>query len=149
MAEIGFYHLERTPLDEALPKLLEKAVASGARVVLRAPDAGAVDHLNRLLWTYGNASFLPHGTAAEGWPEHQPIYLTALDENPNGADILVQVGGAVAAEIAGYRRVLDLFDGTNPVALVAARERWRGYKQDGHVLTYWQQKPQGGWEKKG
>jgi len=149
MVEIGFYHLDRTPLDEALPKLLEKALGSGARVLLRAPDSATVDRLNRLLWTYGEASFLPHGSAAEGWPEQQPIYLTAQDENPNGADILAQVGGATMADLTPFRRVLDLFDGTDPIALDAARARWRDYKQAGHVLTYWQQKPQGGWEKKG
>ena len=81
-------------------------------------------------------------------PEEQPIYLTALDENPNSADILVQVEGAEAGDLATYRRVLDLFDGADVDALAAARSRWRAYKDAGHALTYWQQKPQGGWDKK-
>jgi DNA polymerase-3 subunit chi len=149
MAEIGFYHLDGMTLDEALPKLLEKAVASGARVLLRAPDAAAVAHLNRWLWAYGQGSFLPHGAAEDGWPAEQPIYLTAEDERPNDADILVQVDGAEIADLAPYKRVLDLFDGTDPDALAAARERWRSYKQAGHGLTYWKRKPQGGWEKAG
>ena len=148
MAEIGFYHLDRMPLEEALPKLLEKAHGSGARMVIRAPDSAAVERLNLLLWTYSPSSFLPHGSAADGWAEEQPIYLTAQDENPNGADILVQVEGAEAADPGSYRRVLDLFDGADPEALAAARSRWRSYKDAGHVLTYWQQKPQGGWDKK-
>ena len=148
MAEIGFYPLDRMPLAEALPKLLEKAHGSGARIVLRAPDDAAVERLNRLLWTYNAASFLPHGSAADGMPEEQPIYLTALDENPNSADILVQVEGAEAGDLATYRRVLDLFDGADVDALAAARSRWRAYKDAGHALTYWQQKPQGGWDKK-
>ena len=148
MAEIGFYHLDRMPLEEALPKLLEKAYGSGARMVLRAPDPAAVERLNRLLWTFNASSFLPHGSAADGWAEEQPIYLTAKDENPNGADILVQVEGAEAGDLASYRRVLDLFDGSNAEALAAARIRWRAYKDAGHVLNYWQQKLQGGWDKK-
>lgn len=148
MAEIGFYHLDRLPLDDVLPKLLEKALASGARMVVRAPDTGTVERLNRLLWTYSQSSFLPHGSAADNWPEEQPIYLTALDENPNGADILVQVEGAEAGDLASYRRVLDLFDGGDGEALAAARARWRSYKDAGHVLTYWQQKAEGGWDKK-
>ena len=28
------------------------------------------------------------------------------------------------------------------------RARWRRLKDAGHELTYWQQTPQGGWEKK-
>lgn len=148
MAEVGFYHLDRMPLDEVLPKLLEKALGSGARMVLRAPDAEAVERLNRLLWTFSQSSFLPHGSAADGWSEDQPIYLTAVDEAPNGAEILVQVEGAEAADFTPYRRVLDLFDGGNAEALAAARARWRAYKDAGHALTYWQQKPEGGWDKK-
>lgn len=148
MAEVGFYHLDRAPLAEVLPRLLEKALGSGARMVVRAPNGDAVERLNRLLWTYGQASFLPHGSAADGWPEEQPVYLTAIEENPNGADILVQVEGAEAADIASYRRVLDLFDGGDEAALAAARARWRAYKDAGHALTYWQQKPEGGWDRK-
>ena len=30
MTEIGFYHLTRTPLERALPRILEKVLASGA-----------------------------------------------------------------------------------------------------------------------
>ncbi len=36
MTEIGFYHLRASPLDRALPQLLEKAYAGGHRVVVLA-----------------------------------------------------------------------------------------------------------------
>ena len=32
--------------------------------------------------------------------------------------------------------------------VLAARERWKGYKAGGHQLTYWQQTPAGRWEQK-
>ena len=35
MAEVGFYHLTRSPLEEALPRLLEKAYATGQRALVR------------------------------------------------------------------------------------------------------------------
>ena len=41
MAEVGFYHLLTMPLDRALPKLLERAVAGGERVVVIAGSRGA------------------------------------------------------------------------------------------------------------
>ena len=34
-----------------------------------------------------------------------------------------------------------------PVA--AARTRWTAYKDAGHAVKYWQQKPEGGWEQAG
>ncbi|HYU13358.1 MAG TPA: DNA polymerase III subunit chi, partial [Stellaceae bacterium] len=36
MAEIGFYHLLSTPLERALPRLLERARAQGHKIVIRA-----------------------------------------------------------------------------------------------------------------
>ena len=36
----------------------------------------------------------------------------------------------------------------DPVMVDAARKRWTQCKDAGHALTYWQQTPAGGWEKK-
>jgi DNA polymerase-3 subunit chi len=49
----------------------------------------------------------------------------------------------------GYKRVLEIFDGTNSLAVDAARERWSKYKNDGHNISYFQQSETGGWVKKG
>lgn len=148
MTEIGFYHLTRTPLERALPKLLEKVLAAGKRAVVRVGSQERVDFLNTALWTYEPSSFLPHGTAADGEAERQPIWLTAEDENPNGAEIVVLTDGATVGDIDGFERCLEMFDGRDDQAVEAARGRWRGYKESGHALTYWQQTESGGWEKK-
>jgi DNA polymerase-3 subunit chi len=42
MAEVGFYHLLSTPLERALPRLLERALGQGHRVVLQAGSAERV-----------------------------------------------------------------------------------------------------------
>jgi DNA polymerase III subunit chi len=147
MAEIGFYHLLATPLDRALPRLLERARAQGHRIVVRAASPERVEHLNALLWTYDEAGFLPHGSARDGNPAGQPIWLSDRDENPNGASMLILVDGAEAEDLASFARCADLFDGNDAAAVEAARERWRRAAAAGHSLTYWQQ-TEAGWEKK-
>jgi DNA polymerase III subunit chi len=147
MAEIGFYHLLATPLERALPRLLERARAQDYRIVLRAASAERVEHLNALLWTYDEASFLPHGAARDGNPAAQPIWLTAEPENPNGATMLVLVDGVAAGDLGDFARCADLFDGNDEAAVAAARERWRRAREAGHTLTYWQQTG-AGWERK-
>jgi DNA polymerase-3 subunit chi len=147
MAEIGFYHLLATPLERALPRLLERARAGGYRIIIRAASAERVEHLSALLWTYDDASFLPHGTARDGNPADQPIWLSDGDDNPNGAAMLVLVDGVEAADLAAFTRCADMFDGSDPAAVEAARERWRRAAAAGHTLTYWQQS-EAGWEKK-
>ena len=113
MADIGFYHLLTTPLERALPRLLERASGQGHRIVIRAASPERVEHLNALLWTYDDASFLPHGSGRDGNPAAQPIWLSDGAENPNGATILFLVDGVEAEEMAEFARCIDMFDGND------------------------------------
>lgn len=148
MTQIGFYHLLKLPLEQALPRLLDKAVAAGHRVVVRAASEARVEHLNLQLWTFSEESWLPHGSAADGEAAMQPIWLTQTDENPNNAKVLVICDGAAPASLDGFERCLDLFDGNDPEAVQAARRRWKAWKAAGHALVYYQQGQTGGWEEK-
>lgn len=152
MAEVWFYHLERWPLDKALPALLEKAIERGWRTVVQATGPERVSALDGVLWTYDDASFLPHGTAADGDREMQPVYLTDTDENPNGAVLRILVDGAdprllIAADPAAYQRIMVVFDGTNAEERARARQQWAELKSAGHSLTYWKQTEEGQWQK--
>jgi len=146
MTDIRFYHLTRWPLELALPKLLEKAMEADMRTVVRLGTEERVAFLNGVLWTYDPASFLAHGTAAEGGAASQPIWLTTGAENPNGARFLVLADGAEAGALDGYERCAEMFDGRDPDAVAAARARWKAYREAGHSLTYWQQTDSGGWQ---
>ena len=146
--EVLFYHLERQPLERVLPGLLEKSLERGWRAVVQASSPERVQMLNSLLWTYREESFLPHGSAKDGPAHRQPIYLTEGEDNPNGADIRFLVDGADLADLSGYVRVVYLFDGHDERAVQQAREQWSAAKASGCSVTYWQQGPRGGWEKK-
>jgi DNA polymerase-3 subunit chi len=146
MAEIGFYHLTRTSLDVALPKLLGRVLATGGRAVVKAVSEERVAALDTALWLCPDPDWLPHGTRATGEAELQPIWLTTDDEAPNGARHLFLVEGAESARLAAFERVFDLFDGRDEDAVAAARQRWAAAKAAGHSLTYWRQTERG-WEK--
>lgn len=146
MTEIGFYQLLATPLETALPKLLEKALARGLRASVAAGSAERAQALDAALWTYAPESFLPHGRAPALAAE-QPIWLSPDIENPNNAVLLVTLGGQIPARLEDWERVCDMFDGTDETALEAARGRWKTLKAAGHALSYWRQTTAGGWEK--
>ncbi|HWE76510.1 MAG TPA: DNA polymerase III subunit chi [Stellaceae bacterium] len=148
MGEIGFYHLKTTPLERALPRLLERALKDGYRALVVASSSERVEHLNQALWTYDDASFLPHGSARDGNADRQPIFLTASEGNPNAATMLVLVDGAHGTAIESFQRVCDMFDGNDEAAVEDARQRWREAKAAGHTLTYWEQ-TSSGWTKRG
>lgn len=147
MSDVRFYHLTRTGPDQALPQLLGRTLAAGQRALVLCGSEERVAALDAALWQCADPDWLPHGTAADGDADLQPIWLTTEDASANGARFLFLKDGAQTMRIGEFDRVFDLFDGTTDAAVAAARERWTTAKAAGHTLTYWQQGPRG-WEKK-
>ncbi len=123
--------------------LLGRTLAAGQRACVACPEPALLAALDRALWASADPDWLPHGGAAEGDPDLQPIWLAADDVAPNGARFLFLVGGAASARLDAFARVFDLFDGTDAAAIEAARGRWRAAKAAGHTLAYWQQGERG------
>jgi DNA polymerase-3 subunit chi len=147
MADIGFYHLTRAAADQALPALLGRTLAAKQRAVVLCATEERVAALDNALWLCPDPDWLPHGTAAMGHAALQPIWITHVDEAPNGARFLFLLDGSSSAHLEDFDRVFDLFDGRDEQAVAAARLRWSAAKAEGHTLAYWQQGPKG-WEKK-
>jgi DNA polymerase-3 subunit chi len=149
MTEVVFYHLQGRPLESALPQLLEKSYERGWRVVVQGASDERIEALDAQLWTYGDGSFLPHGTAREPDAAVQPILLTTSDHNPNGATVRFLIEGVpMPADAAGYERIVLIFDGEDEDAVAAARAQWAGAKARGLDVTYWQPDENGRWVKK-
>ncbi|MGD9501427.1 MAG: DNA polymerase III subunit chi [Methyloceanibacter sp.] len=147
--EVYFYHLERRTLADVLPTLLELSLKRGWRAVVQAASEERVEALDTLLWTYGEESFLPHGTARDGRASAQPVYLTADEDNPNAAHVRFLVDGATLADASPYVRVAYVFDGRDQDAVARAREAWRGAKAQGYAVSYFQQDTNGSWREQG
>jgi len=147
VSEIWFYHLERQTLDEVLPNLLERTLQRGWRAVVQAGSKERLEAIDNLLWTYSNASFLPHGMKRDGNPARQPVYLTEDDSNPNQSDVRFLVEGADLVDAEGYTRLVYVFDGADAEALGRAREAWQQAKSSDSEATYWRQTEAGRWEK--
>lgn len=153
MAEIRYYHLTRSRLEEALVRLLRRVLDRQDRVVVMAGSTERVEALNAHLWSFDPASFLPHGSARDGNAADQPIYLTATPENPNGAKLLMLCDGAeapAATDLAahGFDLVCALFNGHDEEALATARASWRTYRDAQQQLVYYQQDDDGAWVEK-
>jgi DNA polymerase-3 subunit chi len=142
-----FYHLESQPLHAVLPVLVEKTLSRGWRACLRFATAERLETIDAALWTYREESFLPHGTARDGHPERQPIFLTLDGANPNAADVLFLLETATENEPGRFTRILRLFDGMDAEALALARTEWRSAKAAGFGVSYWRQDASGAWKK--
>ena len=148
MTEVRFHHLERRRVDQALPRLFEGALEEGRRVLVRASSDEMVAALNERLWTYDDASFLPHGAAGDGDPMTQPVFLTSELANPNAATMLVRLAGVESDEAdEAFDLVVLMFDGRDEAALAHARGEWRRLKDEGRTISYWRESDEGGWER--
>lgn len=149
MAELWFYHLERSEMEQALGPLLEKCLQRGWRALVRGGIAERLDALDASLWTYKDESFLPHALdgAAGVDAARQPVLLTTSGGNPNGAQVLFLIDGAEPGDISQFERACLVFDGRDEAALVSARSRWKDAKENGIVAAYWRESAAGKWEK--
>lgn len=150
MTETLFYHLERRTLEDVLPGLIEKTLERGWRAVIRCDSAERADALDTLLWTYDDASFLPHAQRGDGDPAQQPVLITVEEANANAANVLFLVGGATPPswnEKNELTRIVLMFDGRDPAMLSSARASWKDAKAAGHEATYWKEMPSGKFEK--
>lgn len=150
MTETLFYHLERRSLEEVLPGLVEKSLQRGWRAAIKTDSSERSDALDTLLWTYDDQSFLPHAQMGDGDAAGQPVLISVEDGNPNSAQIVFYVGGALPSDwdsLGNLARVVLLFDGKDAQALEMARGAWKDAKAAGHDVTYWKETPSGKFEK--
>lgn len=147
--EIGFFHLTRSPLERALPRLLTQLLERGDRVFLKCADAEMAETLDRFLWTFDPDAFLPHGRVGEGREADQPLLIGWEDDPPaNGAEVAVVIAPAdlpAGAAARHFRRIAYLFDG-DEAAVARARATYRAAAGIARLRKYWRQNPKGGWE---
>ena len=150
MAQVDFYHLQKQSLENVLPKLLEKAYATGKPIKVKVGNEDRVEFINSALWSYDEQSFLPHGSKKDGFGEDQPIWISSGDDAPNQAVFLFLVDGATVTPdvLSQYERVFNIFDGNSEAALNQARAFWKELKTSGNTINYWQQDDAGKWNKK-
>lgn len=146
--QVTFYELITSSLEKTLPKILEKVYESGFKAIVRMENAERLKSIDSAMWTYTTLGFLPHGSSIDPVEFHayQPIWLTTGNDNPINATVLVITTEEYAMD-ESYDRVLDIYDGNDPVCVQNARERMDKYQEVGNEVVLWKQTLKGAWEK--
>lgn len=144
---VDFYHLTVQPLDRVLPRVVEKCVAGGERVLIVAEDEAQRRHLDKLLWSYAPESFLPHGVLGAGDEEAQPVLIAADVNAANRARHVALVDGRWRDDALDFDRAFHFFDEER---IREARLCWKALgERDGVERHYWCQNEAGRWEDRG
>ncbi|MGN6374605.1 MAG: DNA polymerase III subunit chi [Sphingomonas sp.] len=141
--QVDFYHLTAAPLERVLPRIAERVLADGGRLLIVAEEA-RLPALDRLLWTYRADSFLPHACAGGDHDDAQPVLLASEPVAANGAGNIALADGQWRDAVLDFSRAFHFFDDDR---IAEARQAWKGLAgRDGIERRYWKQSETGGWE---
>jgi DNA polymerase III subunit chi len=120
-------------------RLLRKAHAAGARVVVHGPGA-LLNQLDQALWTFDALSFVPHvrlraGVRPSAQQARTPTWLVEDVSAVPDREVLVNLGSTMVEGWEAFARVIEVVSADEP-AIQAGRQRWRSYKaRDGVELV--------------
>ena len=144
--QVDFYHLT-IPLDRVLPRIAERVVQTGGRLLIVAEPEEQRVALDRLLWSYAPESFLPHAQAGSTDDTAQPILIVheITEVAPtNSARNVAVVDGRWRDLILTFDRAFHIFDDE---AIREARLAWKALAdRDDVERRYWKQNDSGRWE---
>jgi DNA polymerase-3 subunit chi len=134
MTRVDFYQISnaRMSVDVLICKLCHKAYQSKQKTLLLARDAEQTRHLDRLLWTHNEESFIPHDQSeTEG--VDTPI-LVNHEADPRGdRQLLINLSHEIPIYFAQFERVFELVTEENKST---AREHYSYYKERGYTLNH-------------
>lgn len=142
--QVDFYHLTATPIERALPRIAERVLASGERLLVVSAADQQRAGIDRALWAHTPDSFLPHAQAGGAADAAQPILISPDCAAANGARHVALIDGEWRDDALAFDRAFHFFDNA---AIEGARAAWRGLKERAGVeRRYWKQNEGGRWE---
>jgi DNA polymerase-3 subunit chi len=116
-------------------RLVERVYAAGKRIYVHVPDQRLAEHLDRLLWTFEEGSFLPHGLVGKTDPALTPVLIGSDGDQGEGDQVLINLDPGVPPFLDRFERLCEPVDNDAAVR-GAARERYRYYRDRGYDLHH-------------
>ncbi|PLX96820.1 MAG: DNA polymerase III subunit chi [Desulfuromonas sp.] len=129
MAVVKFVKLENQNKPQQLCRLTEYFYRQGKRLLLLVQDENQAISYDRFLWTWDKGAFLPHACdigSVECYQE--PIVITARENNPNNADILILGVPADPDFMSRFDLIIDFAELYDAGLAEASRDRFRHYR---------------------
>lgn len=108
--EINFYQVSEDVVKSIAP-LMIKMLKDDKKAFIYTKSHDRISELDRILWSYGRNSFIPHVTSFEKDFDfkRQPIVISNEENNINDAQYLVFLDEPSADFIAKFSRVFYFF----------------------------------------
>ena len=137
MTQIDFYILEKHASGDRYQlacRIAEKARRAGRRVLIHTPVATETKHLDGLLWTLLENSFIPHGVLGRDEREINPILVGDGGTDTQEHEVLINLATEVPVFFGRFERLIECVDHDEAVKS-ASRDRFRYYREHGYPLN--------------
>ncbi len=135
MTEVTFHFNAPDKVGHAC-RLLRKALASGARVVVTGEHRLLRD-LDVALWSFSALDFLPHCLdtgASAAVLAASPVVLAASPRTAPHQQVLVNLGAAVPDGFERFERLIEVVTLEDDDRQLG-RQRWKHYADRGYAIT--------------
>jgi DNA polymerase-3 subunit chi len=134
MTKVDFYTGSTDKLRTAC-QLCHKAMQNGMRTVISSPDSSTNDALDKLLWHYPAASFIPHCRSDAGEAVQMPVILNQGGDRFPHHDLLISLHNECVPFFSRFERVIEIIGNDNEDSHMG-RERFKFYRDRGYELRH-------------
>lgn len=136
MTQIDFYVLDSAARGDRYHlacRIAEKARSAGRRILIHSRSAEEIAHVDRLLWTYWDDRFIPHGRLGRDEATLNPILIGDATQAMDEHDVLINLSEDLPGFFSRFERLVECVDHDVEVKQ-ASRERFRYYRDHGYPL---------------
>ena len=136
MTQVDFYILDSNAGGDRYHlacRIAEKARRAGRRVLIHTPIAEESRHVDMLLWTLWEQSFIPHGLLGKDEAQINPILIGDGSSDTEEHEVLINLASEVPMFFSRFQRLIECVDHDDGVK-AAGRERFRFYREHGYPL---------------
>ena len=137
MTRIDFYILDSASNQDRYLlscRIAEKAWKENHRVMIQADSEQEAHHLDQLLWTFRDQSFIPHALLPIADASTTPVIIGWNTDAGEESDILINLSAEVPACFSRFERVLEPVD-NDPERRAVSRQHYRYYRERGYPLN--------------
>ena len=135
MAQVDFYLLERADEHSRITlacKLAEKAWRLENTIHIHTMSRQDAEHLDKLLWTFRDGSFVPHDLA--GGETEAPVTIGFGDDPIEPRDLLITLCDDIPPFAETFPRIAELVT-SDDSCRAKSRGRYATYRDHGHTMN--------------
>lgn len=137
MPRVDFYILpDEKPASLQLfaCKLAEKAWQQGNRILIYTSSANDSQHMDDLLWTFSDGSFIPHAMGGDEDEAEHPIVISHDTANAENFQLLINLSNESAVR-SSISRIAEIVN-QEPQRKQMGREHFKSYREQGFELHH-------------